>query len=55
MAGKKDRRKVDEKQQINVRMPPELYERITQDADEGGRTVPGQVRLILKKYYEDEL
>ena len=42
----------DDKKQINVRMKPSLYERIASDAEEGGRTLPAQVRLILKRHYE---
>lgn len=49
----KTRKKMDEneKKAICVRMEGELYARIKADADEGERTPPGQVRLILKEHY----
>ena len=47
------RKKMDdnEKKAICVRMGGELYERVKGDADEGERTPPAQVRLILKEHY----
>ncbi len=51
-AGKK-RKKMndDEKKAICVRMGGELYGLVKEDADDGERTPPAQVRLILKKHY----
>ena len=49
----KKRKKMDkeDKKAICVRMGPELFGRVTEDADDGERTPPAQVRLILKKHY----
>jgi len=39
------------KKAICVRMEGELYDAIMKDADEGERSPPAQVRLVLKEHY----
>ena len=41
----------DEKSAICVRMENELFKLVKADAEEGERTPPAQVRLILKEHY----
>lgn len=54
MVRKTSRRKVnktDEKSAICVRMERELFDLVKADSEEGERTPPAQVRLILKQHY----
>jgi hypothetical protein len=41
----------NDKEAICVRMKAELYRCVKEDADNGERTPPAQIRLILKKHY----
>lgn len=48
-------RQAEQKPQINVRMDTDLYECVKEDAVEGERKNPAQVRLILRQHYAKRL
>lgn len=39
-------------QPTSVRLKPELYERIKEDADKERRSISGQIEYMLLQYYE---
>ena len=50
-ASKKKSMDDTDKRAICVRMDADLYDRVKADADDGERTPPAQVRLIIKAHY----
>lgn len=38
------------KKVVSVLMPLELYERVKEQAEQKGKTVPGYVRQVLRRY-----
>ncbi len=41
------------KKSVRVDLPMELYEQLRDGAKETVRTVPGYIRYILRKYFEE--
>ena len=52
---KRKKKRKSETEQLNIRMSRELFRLIERDAAANCRKNPGQARMILREYYEDEL